>query len=1137
MNKHFVYFLSFVFGLLMLPNTASAQYALSGTCGRRIQFNDDSTNLLWSVDTAQRVLTITGNGRMYDYDMDTKAPWYPWRNYIDRLVLPNGLTEIGTYAMYNLIQMDSIQWGGTIQLIRDYAFSGCSGLLSLSFPSSLIDVYQYAFSGCSNLRTLNTGDGAKTIGSYAFQYCSNLDSLIIGNGLNSIYSYAFRYCRNLKTILTIGMNLTNIDSYAFESCGNIQAIDFGNSPVSIGYEAFYTSPSLKSLRGDRIKSIGGYAFYNCGSLVNLQLGDSLQTIGNRAFYYCYSLTSLRIPATLSSVNNSFGYAYVLDTITVDPANTTFNSNNNCNALMRTSDNTLVLGCRSTVVPSSTKIIGAYAFDGCIHLQSVSFPDGLTTISNYAFAVCSDLQSISLPVGLSSIGNYAFTRCSSLQSVSLPEGLQSVGSNAFESCSQLQTVYLPNSVTSIGCDAFYNCPSLTQPVYNNKLFAYLPTRYSGNYMVPDSIETVCCGAFRNCDSLVIVTFPTSLKSIKDNAFDNCDVLQTVSFPDSLSTIGSYAFRSCRELQSIQLPQQIKSVNAYTFSGCSKLQTALLSENLTSVGQYAFSDCVLLPSVIIPDRVTTIEHDAFSGCSALTSFTFPAKLNRLGSRVLSGCYSLSTIVWNVRSFSTIGTSYDRDPFYSIRNQISVFTFGDSVQVVPGSICSYMTNLSSISLGCSIDSIGENAFLGCNNIKSVNWNLRTCRDPKMYYDAPFYSLRDSITRFSFGDSVQHIPAYLCHSMSRLHQVHIPKNVSSVGDFAFRYLGVLDSISVDPANTHYDSRYGCNALMKTSTNLLMLGCYKTQIPTNTQGIDAYAFRNVRNLHTVTLPSSVTFIGKEAFNGCKDLKNLTLSNNIKTINDYAFQDCDSLYNVTLPDSLWFLGMRAFAKCSHIGAIALPEKMELMDQFVFSGCSSLRSITCNAPEPPVIQETTFTGTSCPIYVPCPSILDYHNAPVWHDFGTRVTGLFFNTLTARPNDYSFGRVYVQQQPDCEHNAIVEADPILGYKFVSWQDTLGNVISVNPLYEFYLDDDKTIIAFFIRDVDALENISMQSKIWVLEHDVMILSEHNTIATLYDLMGHEVDSAPVEVGVETSLHAPASGMYVVMLDNEETHKIIIK
>ena len=397
--------------------------------------------------------------------------------------------------------------------------------------------------------------------------------------------------------------------------------------------------------------------------------------------------------------------------------------------------------------------------------------------------------------------------------------------------------------------------------------------------------------------------------------------------------------------------------------------------------------------------------------------------------------------------------------------------------------MTKLTSLSLGCNITKIGDNAFYGCSNIKSIYWNLRTCVDPEIYTQAPFYPLRDSITEFTFGDSVRHIPAYLCHSMSRLHQLYIPERVSSIGQFAFRYLGTMDSIAVHEDNMFYDSRNHCNALIETSSDILLLGCYKTQIPYDITGIGDCAFRNVRNLTAVEIPEDVSFVGKEAFNGCHDMKTLSLPENLATIDDYAFQDCDSLTHVTLPSHLATVGFRAFAHCSGLEEINSP-----------------------APTPPVIDETSFSGTTCPIRVPCAYIADYRSAPVWMDFGNRLAGEALYTLTVQPNEYAYGVVSILQKPDCEHDAIIDATPSRGYVFKSWQKEDGTVLSTTAYYSFTLEEDLNLIAVFGRITEGFENVE----------------EGNDAAIWYDIMGHRVSQ-------------PSSGIYIVVTGNE-THKVFI-
>lgn len=847
------------------------------------------------------------------------------------------------------------------------------------------------FTWYNDIQTVILPNGITTIGAYAFYYCNHVENINFPESLEQICTYAFNYCSGLKTI-RFGNNVRNINDNAFASCTKIEEIDFGLSPTTIGYYAFSPASSLVTIKAKKIKSIGSYAFSSCQKLVNLQLGDSLKTIDYCAFSGCYVLPAVHLPASLTyMLANSFRYCYALDTITVHPDNTVYDSRNNCNAVISTANKTLVLGCCKTVIPNE-----------------------ITTIGENAFYECRRLQSITFPTGLKQIQSYAFYNCDSLTTLTLPEGLQGLYDKAFSDCDRLQSVNLPNSLNTVGCGVFNNCKALTTPVYNDNWFAYMPANYEGGYIIPESLQHLACEAFYNCTKLTSVLIPERVKAIANYTFHNCQSLNAIHIPDSVTSIGQYAF------------------------------------------QY---------------------------CAKLTAITFPANLTGFGGNMLRGCNQLSTINWNVRKYQNIDVSYTwADPFNGVRSQIKSMSFGDSVQIVPANLCYEMDKLTSLSLGCNITKIGDNAFYGCTNIKSIHWNLRTCTDPDIYTQAPFYSLHDSITTFTFGDSVRHIPAYLCHSMSRLHQVHIPEYVSSIGKYAFRYLGELDSISVAAGNSYYDSRNDCNALIESASDILLLGCYKTQIPNDITGVGECAFRNVRNYTSVSLPENVTFVGKEAFNGCHELQELSLPENLVTIDDYAFQDCDSMHFLTIPQNVEQIGFRAFAHCS-----------------------GLEDINCRAVTPPTIDATSFSGTTCPIHVPCAGIAEYRSTAIWSDFGSRLTGEALYTLTVQPNEFAYGVVSILQKPDCEHDAIIEAVPSRGYDFIAWQTEEGTILSTEAHYEFTVDQDLNLIAVFERRTEGLEAVQAdETAIW------------------YDMMGHRVTE-------------PTSGVYIVVTGHS-THKIVL-
>ncbi len=371
----------------------------------------------------------------------------------------------------------SVNYNGTtysVTSIGDDAFNRCSSLTSIKIPNSVTSIGQGAFVYCSSLTSVEIGNSVTSIGDYAFYYCSSLTSVIIGNSVTSIGVYAFVYCSSLTSI-QIPNSVTSIGEGAFYYCKSLTSVEIGNSVTSIGDYAFSNCSSLTSvIIGNSVTSIGYGAFVYCSSLTSIQIPNSVTSIGEWALGYCSSLTSIEIGNSVTSIgNNAFAYCESLTNIVVDYDNAVYESRNGCNAIIETASNTLIAGCKNTIIPNGVTSIGDIAFNGCSSLTSIQIPNSVTSIGDYAFSNCSSLTGIEIPNSVTSIGDRAFYGCSSLTKITcLATNPPTIKSYTFSKYSA--ELYVP-----AGCKSAYQSANHWKKFYNIKEIPTLSTSIALN----------------------------------------------------------------------------------------------------------------------------------------------------------------------------------------------------------------------------------------------------------------------------------------------------------------------------------------------------------------------------------------------------------------------------------------------------------------------------------------------------------------------------------------------------------------------------------------------------------------------------------------------------------------------------------
>ena len=200
----------------------------------------------------------------------------------------------------------------------------------------------------------------------------------------------------------------------------------------IGDEAFRDCSSLTSVTIPKgVTSIGEDAFLDCSALTSVTIPNSVTSIGGSAFAGCESLKSVTIPNSVTSIGwGAFRDCSSLTSMVVASGNSTYDSRDNCNAIIETATNTLIAGCQNTTIPNSVTSIGGHAFEDCSALTSVTIPNSVTSIGDEAFLGCSSLTSVTIPNSVTSIGWYAFEGCPKLKYITIPNGVTSIGYSAF-----------------------------------------------------------------------------------------------------------------------------------------------------------------------------------------------------------------------------------------------------------------------------------------------------------------------------------------------------------------------------------------------------------------------------------------------------------------------------------------------------------------------------------------------------------------------------------------------------------------------------------------------------------------------------------------------------------------------------------
>ena len=656
----------------------------------------------------------------------------------------------------------------------------------------------------------------------------------------------------------------------YSEISRITSLVLNDGITSIGTYAFYNCSGLTSVTiPNSVTSIGSYAFYGCTSLISVTIPNSVTSIGESAFSGCSGLTSVTIPNSVTSIGS---YAFL------NVPNIIYNGTATGSPWGARSINGYVDG--SLVYTDSTKTTLVLCFPSAI--GEIIIPNSVTNIRDGAFKNA-QITSVTIPGSVKHLGdatavdkgNGVFASCTQLQTVNLQSGLQTIGYQSFYKCTNLTSINIPNTVTQIGHGAFAytGLRSITIP-------GSVTCLGNGDLMNDDGT-----GAFGYCSQLEMVVLNEGLKTISYETFENCTNLTTINIPNSVTAIGTNAFKNCT---SLPVEGYIRYAGTHLVEVTDRTRTTYtIKEGTRSIGgsgrDYAgFKGCANMTSITIPNTVNYISDFAFDGCTSLpvinniryadtylveavdktlSTYTIKEGTKWIGTSAFDYCTALTSIV-----IPNTVISIGYGAFFGCSSLISI-TLPNTISSIAAQTFYNCSSLPSIQIPSSITSIGSEAFLGCSNLTSI-------------------AIPEGVTRLETN---------LFYKCRKLSSVSLPESLISIGEQVFEYCDSLKSIRIPIAVKKIEEyAFDCENLSSVYISSL----------------DAWCDIEFENKY-----SNPLYTAHNLYIGNEKISDLVIPNGVKAIKDYAFIG-GTFNSVTIPNSVTNIGKKAF-DYSNIGYILM----------------------------------------------------------------------------------------------------------------------------------------------------------------------------------------------------------------------------
>ena len=691
------------------------------------------------------------------------------------IVIPAGVTWIGTHAFYECTSLSSVNIPASVQTIKSEAFRGCRSLTSISIPEGVTSIEEYTFDGCRLLTTAQLPTSLTTISRYAFQNCSVMPNVTLPENLKTIGTAAFHGCTALTSVYSLaatpptlnGDGNTNAFATVMENAtlytksGDKEKYENANHWSSFKeLTAFENVPcaqptfTLENFRLTMKSNTAGATIYyttddsepTTQSLkytapIPLLQNDTIRAIAVAEGYSPSVISDFRkadykmdVPTASLSDDLVMTITYGGATEELAPVRIYYKENTDLNYYWDSKPWILYEGPVQLTKPRYYRVMAAR--DGWLDSNESS---SYNYYSNYRLDAPQMSWSKDETTGIGTITLSYYNNNSEGDFYYTLDGTDPTKENGTLYTEPFEVIRNLTVKAVAVKDKHFNSTITSREItdvnrtfYVNKVWYRLTDNSLANEVEVTNGNIAYEGDVTIPETVTIQDVAYDVVGVGERAFNNQDKVTSITLPASITYIGENAFYDADKLQTIDVPEKVKSIGNSAFYNCDLLATVTLHEGLESIGVTAFYSMPALKTIVIPSTVTTIGNGAFYNCTSLTSAVLPAGLKAIPETIFRdnkqlADITLPTALETIGQYAFAGTAITTMQLPATVTQLGEGVFNGCQQltnmVIPEGVTelgkalfAYCSVLTSVTLPTTLQRVGKESFYACPSLESI-------------------------------------------------------------------------------------------------------------------------------------------------------------------------------------------------------------------------------------------------------------------------------------------------------------------------------------------------------------------------------------------------------------------------------------